>query len=829
MAPARDSPDEDFDFNDMTRRPSSEEARRSDQAEEIPKPKRIACILCRKRKLKCDSKRPACSTCVRLQHDCSYDEVRKKSGPKRGYVKALEARLLQVETLLNSKDDDPPPAFGRQDSHEAAPYADILTGGADCIDKDSGFTLVDDFANMNTEDPLAWEIIGLGLNEPLPVQEVVDELNKEYFNKVHPSMPMIHKARYHAAMNLAPPNRPPVALRYAMWALAAAVCDKYVTMQEHFYTRARKYLHQDEMRGHGEAMITIAHAQAWVLIATYEFKMMYFPRAWMSAGRGSRMCMMMGLHRVDSQGLDVKQCLLPSRDDTEREERRRTFWMAFCVDRYSSIGTGWPMVMDEKDIGTQLPCDDDAFEYNRPPAKSIRLHEVLDLNSVGFSHLSPFAGCVLLAALFGRNLTHLHRPSPEDRDDDLLGEFWKRHRHMDDILSATALGLPSSLRLPSGLNNPNVIFLNMSIHTSTICLHQAAIFKADKNNMPNRISAESKIRCITAAAEISSIMRTISHLDLSTMNPFISFCLYVAARVFVQYLKSRPKDVQVKTSLHFLLHAMTVIKKKNPLTESFLVQLDVDLEGAGLEDSRKFRDSSEKTEFDHRFADCLIGQQPDEHSRRTTGDGGLGTYTNPDTAAIREVSPLQGVSSPSSLNAEVLQAVDFSEFSNLHSIEVDDVLGRQPPSRSRGSYASASQHDMDTSPDGTPGSSVQQVSTDSSHTGYSPPQAQDPSMMRPAYIHPTTSTFSSDLNTTTLPNAQNDSSLLDINLLANWGGNSMTPAVSTGFTPAPEPISEAEFNEFMNQGNFTNWDTEFLGVTHSEPLDAFLATRASRR
>ena len=65
------------------------------------------------------------------------------------------------------------------------------------------------------------------------------------------------------------------------------------------------------------------------------------------------------------------------------------------------------------------------------------------------------------------------------------------------------------------------------------------------------------------------------------MNPFIAFCLYVAARVFVQYLKSRPDDSQTADSLRFLLAAMNALKRKNPLTESFLVQLDVDLEVLG--------------------------------------------------------------------------------------------------------------------------------------------------------------------------------------------------------------------------------------------------------
>jgi hypothetical protein len=58
-----------------------------------PRPKRVACVVCRKRKLKCDGQKPHCGSCARLGHDCAYSEVRKKSGPKRGYVKQLEARL----------------------------------------------------------------------------------------------------------------------------------------------------------------------------------------------------------------------------------------------------------------------------------------------------------------------------------------------------------------------------------------------------------------------------------------------------------------------------------------------------------------------------------------------------------------------------------------------------------------------------------------------------------------------------------------------------------------------------------------------------------------
>jgi len=64
---------------------------------------------------------------------------------------------------------------------------------------------------------------------------------------------------------------------------------------------------------------------------------------------------MMGLHRLDGVGMDVKQTIPESINWSEKEERRRTFWMAFIKDRHGSIGTGWPMIIDERDVCTSDP------------------------------------------------------------------------------------------------------------------------------------------------------------------------------------------------------------------------------------------------------------------------------------------------------------------------------------------------------------------------------------------------------------------------------------------------------------------------------------------
>ncbi|KAJ5217321.1 hypothetical protein N7468_010329 [Penicillium chermesinum] len=459
----------------------------------------------------------------------------------------------------------------------AADLQQSLFPPATSIPNEPADTIPNTIPNVTTD--FHWDLISLGLEEPLPAPEVVEELDNIFFEKVYPIMPIIHRPRYFANLNLAPGMRPPICLRYIMWCHAASVTDKYFSLHTHFYQRARKYAEMEEMKGFGESVVGLGFCQTWILVGAYEFRMIYFPRAWLSVGKATRLALMMGLNRLDGMGLDVKQAILPPKDWTEREERRRTFWMAFCTDRYASIGTGWPVVIDEQDIMTNLPASEESFEKSKPQ-RTLRLVDIVA--GEGVSTLSPFACVVILSSLFGRNIIHLHRPQANDNDHDLNGEFWKRHRSHDNILLHIALSLPEHLRLPSGMDDVNVIFANMSIHTSTICLHQAAIFKSEKNKMPNQITTESKRRCLVAANQISSIMKMVSHVDLTLLNPFMSFCLYIAARVFVQYLKARPDDSSVFSSLQFVVGALNAMKVKNPLTESFLVQLDVDLEGVGI-------------------------------------------------------------------------------------------------------------------------------------------------------------------------------------------------------------------------------------------------------
>lgn len=66
------------------------------------------------------------------------------------------------------------------------------------------------------------------------------------------------------------------------------------------------------------------------------------------------------------------------------------------------------------------------------------------------------------------------------------------------------------------------------------------------------------------------------------MNPFIPFCLFVASLAFVHHLKDLPDDQEIRASLEFLLRAMQALKKRNPLSESFLIQLRFNIAGTSF-------------------------------------------------------------------------------------------------------------------------------------------------------------------------------------------------------------------------------------------------------
>lgn len=133
------------------------------------------------------------------------------------------------------------------------------------------------------------------------------------------------------------------------------------------------------------------------------------------------------------------------------------------------------------------------------------------LTQEGASKLSVLGAITVVASIFGQIITHLHRSHDDnDPDDPINGGLWKRHRQLDKLLSSITEYLPDHLKLPAGDQDPNIPFLNVALHAAVICLHQAAILKAETHQLETALIEESVNRCFHAAEEIHDITKMTS-------------------------------------------------------------------------------------------------------------------------------------------------------------------------------------------------------------------------------------------------------------------------------------------------------------------------------
>ena len=297
---------------------------------------------------------------------------------------------------------------------------------------------------------------------------------------------------------------------------------------------------------------------------------------------------------------------------------------------------------------------------------------------------------------------------------------------------------------------------------------------------------------------------------------------------------------------------MNAIKRKNPLTESFLVQLDVDLEGAGLESSTSLRNQIPRS-VSNRSPSC-----PGEHlgmptGAPTYGDIGLAAYNDPNS----NITITSGSNQSSNFGYNNMSEMsDESNMGFIPSTNQFDLPNRQ---RSPASNPSSGVHrspqsynpDMDMSPDAnagghqTPNSSTQSQQNMSSHTSntsYSPQNLQQQDLPTsgmqtaphrlPGGLFASNSTdFTSDFDMNTYPTIAADNQPQGFVLPSNWGTGStgLTPGPS-GMTPGASGLfdmtnmTDADWNSMMDNMNFSGWET---GVAHDG--DVHMLPQPNRR
>jgi Fungal specific transcription factor domain len=169
---------------------------------------------------------------------------------------------------------------------------------------------------------------------------------------------MIPKDRFLGMQNNENNKEETKSLIYAVWMYGAMFSESHGRLEDICYQHSRRHFGETELSEDGGDLLSIDAAQACLLIALYEFKRMYFTRAWLSTTRALRIVQMMRLHQLDGPTL-ASQGLVGQASD---EERRRVFWVAFALDRLSNNGTDWPMTLDESEVSLHPPFASPSFK-----------------------------------------------------------------------------------------------------------------------------------------------------------------------------------------------------------------------------------------------------------------------------------------------------------------------------------------------------------------------------------------------------------------------------------------------------------------------------------
>lgn len=140
-----------------------------------------------------------------------------------------------------------------------------------------------------------------------------------------------------------------------MWTLASSLSSQFYVQCCKLYAKTRQLLH--ELEGEEPChQISLEQTQAWALLSIYELTCQDFHRGMMSAGRALRLIQMMRLYELDmartphTMQLDQYQRpLTPGQEDwVDIETKRRTFWLAYLIDRFTSMVDGLHMFFDER-------------------------------------------------------------------------------------------------------------------------------------------------------------------------------------------------------------------------------------------------------------------------------------------------------------------------------------------------------------------------------------------------------------------------------------------------------------------------------------------------
>ncbi|KAK8023340.1 hypothetical protein PG991_006579, partial [Apiospora marii] len=409
-----------------------------------------------------------------------------------------------------------------------------------------------------------------------------NDLDQLYFDRAYAFAPIV-QARYYRSWSQQPnKSQQRTCLQHAMWTLASSLSSQFQVDGRRLYAKTRQLLHalESEESCH---QISLEQAQAWTLLAIYELTCQDFHRGMMSAGRAFRLIQMMRLYELDvpqrqatpptmqlGQYQQVQLTLQdPVQDDwVETETKRRTFWLAYTIDRFTSMVDGLHMFFDERLIRTRLPAPEANFASGRSTDSSFlaEMISVVDLEWPN-NNLSPFTESVIGATICGRVLEHKQKSPTRPCQD-----FCRQHRSLNALLAhrIRMLRIYASLEYP----DPIITFVTLAAHIAVLMLYDLIESRplgndAQGTQLTQALYTEHKQQSLDAVGDTAQLVSVLGqHFQMHPLTPIL---LLLGARFAQTHPGLGDAYMKLMPSIVTTLQASTGL---NRLAQNFLQLLE---------------------------------------------------------------------------------------------------------------------------------------------------------------------------------------------------------------------------------------------------------------
>ncbi|CEG81074.1 hypothetical protein RMATCC62417_15316 [Rhizopus microsporus] len=451
-----------------------------------------ACILCRKKKIKCDGTKPHCLHCQESNLNCEYTES-KKRGPRKGYVQLLEDRLAQLERRLTVATND---------------------------------NLMDD----KKED----------LDNDFPEPEIVTHLIDLFFQYINSVFPFVHRGRLKQSIANGTVSKP---LLWSVMAIAARFSDHPSIRTDPPYWAGERYAMKATSLINASLLEpTIANLQFWGIMSCLEYGRASGSKAWTYGGIAVRMCQELGLHKEETLKAPITA---PdgTLDYVAMALRRRIFWSCFCIDKFSSTSTNRPQGFEIGDYDVRPPTVAES-KILRDPLQAYTVDKVLIdedplMDSIG-EYLSILEIFGDIAKYMSRAKTDyssvIWPPIKEHEDLNRRMEFWATS--LSDIYKFT----PDNVKLYRETASENYINFWLCSHAiycaGMLSLHRGSLAYSDLSSAEIPTETYERIQASIASCKthVDIAMEVFSKLrDFCGCNvlPYMGYAAYIFATVLM--------------------------------------------------------------------------------------------------------------------------------------------------------------------------------------------------------------------------------------------------------------------------------------------------------